>query len=95
MKRKILILLAVLIVMFAVPVIANAASVDDLTFDAATGTITACNKNATGELVIPAEIGGVKVTSIGDEAFQVYRCGYKQSRFPVCVHRQLPVRHEQ
>ena len=69
MKKKILILLAVLTAMFAVPVIANAASVDDLTFDAATGTITYCNRDAKGELVIPEEMDGVSVTGIDRSAF--------------------------
>ena len=55
--------------LLCMPLIANAASVDDLTFDAATGTITDCNRDAEGELVIPSEIDGVKVTSIGDRAF--------------------------
>ena len=55
--------------LLCVPLIANAASVDDLTFDAATGTITECNRDAEGELIIPAEIDGVKVTGIFNDAF--------------------------
>ena len=69
MKKRILIVLAALTMLLCVPLIANAASVDDLTFDAGTGTITDCNEEAEGELVIPEEINGVKVTSIGDFAF--------------------------
>ncbi len=51
----------------AVP--ASAADVEVLTFDAATGTITSCDMSAEGELVIPNEIDGVKVTAVDDEAF--------------------------
>ena len=57
----------------AVPISANAAGAEDLTFDAETGTITGCDKSAEGELVIPAEIDGVKVTAIGADAF--FYCG--------------------
>ncbi len=55
--------------LLCVPIIANAASVDDLWFDAETGTIKDCNEDAEGELVIPEEIDGVKVTSIEYNAF--------------------------
>ena len=69
MKKRFVGFIAVL-ALFLLPVIANAASVDDLWFNEETGTITYCNSDAEGELVIPAEIDGVKVTSIGDYAFQ-------------------------
>ena len=38
-------------------------------FDKNTGTITDCSQNGGGELIIPEEIDGVKVTCIGCEAF--------------------------
>ena len=69
MKKRILIVLAALTMLLCVPLIANAASVKDLTFDAATGTITECGRDAEGELVIPAEIDGAAVTKIGGAAF--------------------------
>jgi hypothetical protein len=49
----------------------NAASIDDLTFDAngETVTITDCDTNASGALEIPSTIQGKSVTSIGDSAF--------------------------
>ncbi|MDB4683733.1 leucine-rich repeat domain-containing protein [bacterium] len=49
----------------------HAASLDDLTYTTTNGefTITDCDNDATGELVIPEIIGGNPVTSIGDEAF--------------------------
>lgn len=43
-----------------------------LTFDAETGTITKCDTSISGDLVIPAEIDGVTVTAIGNNAF--YQC---------------------
>ena len=70
MKRKILVMIAAIAAVLILPLAANAASVDDLTFDAATGTITDCNAEAEGELIIPEEIDGVKVTSIGNAAFK-------------------------
>lgn len=48
--------------------ISEVESVDKLSFDTATGTITGCDKTVT-QLIIPAEIGGVPVTAIGDHAF--------------------------
>jgi hypothetical protein len=52
----------------------HAADLDDLTWTTTNGevTITDCNTAASGELVIPATIGGNPVTSIGNNAF--YRC---------------------
>ena len=41
-----------------------------LTFDSATGTITATNSSISGDFVIPDTIGGVAVTAIGNEAFK-------------------------
>ena len=69
MKKRILIALAALTILLCVPLIANAASVDDLTFDKKTGMITDCNQEAEGELVIPEKIGRVKVTGIDKDAF--------------------------
>ena len=70
MKKRILLVLTILTMLLCVPLIANAASVDDLTFDPTTGTITACNYQTEGEFVIPEEINGVKVTKIGERAFE-------------------------
>lgn len=72
MKKRILLVLTVLTMLLCIPLIANAASVDDLTFNSETGAITRCNTEAAGDLVIPAEIDGVKVTKIGNGAFD--RC---------------------
>ena len=69
MKKKILVMIAAIAAVLVLPLAANAASVSDLTFDKETGTITGCNESAAGELVIPAEIDGVKVTSIDSGAF--------------------------
>ena len=69
MKRKILVMIAAIAAVLILPLAVNAASVDYLKFDKTTGTITGCNQNATGELVIPEKIDGVKVTSIGNRAF--------------------------
>lgn len=58
------------------PTEANAATVDDLTYEIAGGevTITDCNENASGELVIPDAIEGCPVTAIGNYAF--FNCRY-------------------
>ncbi|MDB4401238.1 leucine-rich repeat domain-containing protein, partial [Akkermansiaceae bacterium] len=50
----------------------HAASLDDLTWTTTGGevTITDCDEAATGELVIPATIGGNPVTSIGIDTFR-------------------------
>jgi hypothetical protein len=49
----------------------RAGTLGDLTYSISDGqvTITDCNEVTTGELVIPAEIEGLPVTSIGNEAF--------------------------
>ena len=49
----------------------HAASLNDLTYTTTDGkvTITDCNKDAAGELVIPETIEGNPVTSIGEEVF--------------------------
>ena len=70
MKKKILVMIAAIAAMLVLPLVANAASVSDLTFDKETGTITDCNESAAGELVIPAEIDGVMVYNIRYEAFE-------------------------
>ncbi len=53
--------------------IANAASVDDLTFELSDdGTmyqVSGCNQSASGELVIPSTYNGLPVTRIGANAF--------------------------
>ena len=48
-----------------------AGTLGDLTYEIADGqvTITDCNEAAAGELIIPDEIEGLPVTSIGDRAF--------------------------
>ncbi len=67
-------LLLVCFVLALLPVTAQAAAVTyavtggNLTFDDSTGTITSCEWNVT-EAIIPAEINGVAVTSIGESAF--------------------------
>lgn len=68
MKKKLIGILTVMMISL-LPVIVNAASVEDLTFDQLTGTITGCNKDASGELIIPEKINGVAVTRIGYDAF--------------------------
>ena len=52
----------------------RAATLDDLTYEIADGevAITDCKNSAKGEFIIPDEIEGLPVTSIGDRAFE--RC---------------------
>ena len=74
MKKKILLsLMLVCISIFALSVInASAAQLSDLSYDVSDigeVTITGCDKNATGELVIPSTIGDYPVTIIGYNAF--------------------------
>ncbi|MBR2876312.1 MAG: hypothetical protein IKC01_04170, partial [Clostridia bacterium] len=56
------------------PITANAASVDDLTFELnENGTmykVKDCNEDASGELVIPSTYNGLPVTLIGSSAFE-------------------------
>jgi hypothetical protein len=55
----------------SISVRARAATIEDLTYTVENGevTITGCNKDAKGELVVPDEIEGYPVTSIGHNAF--------------------------
>ncbi len=69
MKRKILVMIAAVAAVLVLPLVANAATVEDLRFYKETGSIIGCKTDATGELVIPEEIDGVKVTEIGYNAF--------------------------
>ena len=65
--------LQVLIALFAFAFLPlNAASLDDLLYTTTNGevTITDCNEDASGELVIPDTIEGNPVTSIGVRAFE-------------------------
>ncbi|MBR2877454.1 MAG: hypothetical protein IKC01_09960, partial [Clostridia bacterium] len=56
------------------PITANAASVDDLTFELNYGLesyyVADCSEDASGEIVIPSEYNGLPVTSIGGYAFE-------------------------
>ena len=57
------------------PEIAVQAETDasNFNFDASTGTITSLNQNCTlSDIVIPKQIGGVDVTTIGDSAFSEF-----------------------
>ena len=76
MKKRVLsLLLVLLMVVSLVPIsaladksntdVAYAVEGGNIYFDKATGTITDCDDGVT-EAIIPAEIGGVKVTSIGE-----------------------------
>lgn len=75
MKRiySVLIVITLLIGMLPTVAIPTAAEsiYGDLTYQRENGeiTITGCEKTVTGELVIPPEIGGYPVTTIGDYAF--------------------------
>ena len=82
MKKRVLsLLLVLLMVVSLVPMsaladrsntdVAYAVEGGNIYFDKATGTITDCDDGVT-EAIIPAEIGGVKVTSIGEGAFSRY-----------------------
>ncbi len=76
-KRLLSTLLALCVALALLPGTAMAADAGDVAypvtggniyFDAATGTVTGCDVTVTAA-VIPAEIGGVPVTAIGDSAF--------------------------
>ena len=80
MKKRVLsLLLVLLMVMSLVPIsaLADKSSTDvayavergNIYFDKATGTITDCDESVT-KASIPAEIDGVAVTSIGEDAFR-------------------------
>ena len=70
-KKLIAFLLTALMLLSAVPIMASAASVNDLYYEIVDGEviITDCDYNASGKLVIPSKIDGYPVTSIGDLAF--------------------------
>ena len=75
MKKVLSVLLAVIITLSVAPAgafTANAADIDYLTYKIENGeaTITGCDVNATGEITIPDEIEGAKVTRIGNSAFR-------------------------
>ncbi len=75
MKKRILSLLTLVCLLIGViplGVSASAASISDLTYTITDGevTITNCLESASGELIIPAEIEGYPVTTIGFEAFK-------------------------
>lgn len=74
-KKVLSVLLAVIITLSVAPAgafTANAADIDYLTYKIENGeaTITGCDVNATGEITIPDEIEGAKVTRIGNSAFR-------------------------
>ena len=70
-EKKLMMFLVVLFMGMMPRMSAEAASVDDLTYSITDGEveITDCDTEATGELVIPVEIEGYPVTSIGSFAF--------------------------
>jgi len=79
-----LLLLAVLCI--SLPTKAQAATVDDLTYEITNGevTITDCDENASGELIIPDTIEGYPVTSI--KAYAFFFCNKLNSvKIPISV----------
>ncbi len=77
MKNKFLkltLLIAFAVMLFAIPNDADAATYDIYTYTISGNeiTITDCKTNASGAIIIPKEIEGKKVTSIGEWAF--YGC---------------------
>ncbi|MCQ2480432.1 MAG: hypothetical protein MJ120_07295, partial [Clostridia bacterium] len=74
MKRTLAIFLTVIMLLSALPLCASAASADLLEYEINNGevTITGYDSNSSyysyGELIIPSEIEGYPVTSIGDSA---------------------------
>ena len=74
-EKVLSVLLAMLMTLSVVPVTvftASAADLDYLTYKIENGeaTITACSTEAAGEITIPDEIDGAKVTRIGNSAFR-------------------------
>lgn len=68
-KNLICLITAAIMTLSLMPNITFAAYEGDLEFDSSTGTITSCDENASGKLVIPSEINGVAVRSISESAF--------------------------
>ena len=58
--------------LFAMPIQAQAATYQKLTYELTGGeiTITGCDKAVKGKLEIPAKINGYPVTAIGEGAFE-------------------------
>lgn len=74
-KKLISLLLAVIMIVAAVPMIeASAKTSGNLTYEVKDGevTITDCKESASGKLTIPSKLSGYPVTKIGQEAF--YSC---------------------
>lgn len=73
MSTCLLLTVGVLVFFFLLPVTARAASESDLTFlldsDKKSYAVVACEKTATGDLVIPATYNGLPVTDIGPSTF--------------------------
>lgn len=69
MKKKILGIMFVFAILVTLNIYAQAADVSDLTFNSATGMITKCNTEASGELIIPSKIDDVDVIGIKMTAF--------------------------
>lgn len=82
MKKALSVLMVIIITLSVAPAgvfKANAADIDYLTYKIENGeaTITGCDVNATGEITIPDEIEGAKVTRIGNSAFR--KCSLLQN----------------
>ena len=71
MKKTMLVLFMAILFVFAMAAPISAGTYGDLTYEITYGevTITDCSGSATGEMIIPSEIEGYPVTSIGDYAF--------------------------
>lgn len=72
-KKLISLLLAVIMIVAAVPMIeASAKTSGNLTYEVKDGevTITDCKESASGKLTIPSKISGYPVTRIDNEAFR-------------------------
>ena len=76
LKSKLTHILFALLAVILFTVCISAEMYGDLTYTVSNGevTITDCNETASGALIIPAEIEGYPVTSIGELAF--YECSY-------------------